>query len=58
MPTVKQVLEQYEKDPKEIIGRILAVIDDLYTRLNAVETALLETGDLPENWDKEETHLS
>lgn len=37
MPTVEQVLEDYEKDPVTIIGRLLVAVDNLHTRVETLE---------------------
>jgi len=59
MPTLKQVVESYRENPEEIIIRLLVAVDKLHERVEYIEN-LLSTDDpeAPENWDKEETHLT
>ncbi len=59
MPSVKQVLERFRENPEEIIGQILVAVDKLYARVEYLENLLSQDDpDAPENWDKEESHLS
>lgn len=42
MPSVKQVLEQYEENPSEIIGQLLVAVDKLHGRVEVLEVMLSE----------------
>lgn len=58
MPTIEQVVEAFKKDPAETFGRLLAAINGIHERLAQIEEIIIGEADNPENWDKEETHLS
>lgn len=65
MPSVKQVVEAFEKNPAETFGRLLCAINEIHERISKIEEWIMALDtendndpDKPENWDKEESHLS
>lgn len=51
MPSVKQVLEQYEKDPGAIFGQLLVAVERLHGRVEVLEEIIInmETAECSEH---------